>query len=165
MNLKSAGFILLTTVMMIVVLTVLVMAPLKSVMLYMKAYKAVIESDQMAYNLEQVAYRLAASPFAADCIVNDVDPNQIRYLLQQIKCSLKHNDIVYDYIINDLGIYPCLKIDAQGILYSSHHWLIHVVASGSKEQRLNLRIAKPDKALPCELMNQRQIHSGLVSWI
>lgn len=165
MNLRSSGFILLTTMMMIVILTLLVMAPLKSVLLYMKAHKAVIESDQMAYNLEQVAYRLADSPFAADCIVNDVDPNEMRYLLQQLKCSLKHNNKIYYYIINDLGIYPCLKIDVQGVFYSSHHWFIQVLASGSKEQRLNLRIAKPDKALPCELMDQRQIYSGLVSWI
>ena len=163
----QAGMILVTTVMMILLLTVLVIVSLKSVLLFMKVSNQIMAAHQDNQALEKVALELAAHSYdvyPATCRLNEVNPNEILGFLDNTGCTFKQGQQNYQYIIDDLGLYPCLPIDVGGKLFSSHHWLISVAAKGRRPVYLQIRMAKADKALPCESLDRRVIQSGVVSW-
>jgi hypothetical protein len=154
--------------MMIVILTMLVLTLMQAVFLYIKINHSVVTNHERLYQLETMARKLAMSKEVlsfTDCLFTETNPNDmVAMLLNDQGCALRENNLHYDYLIDDLGIYPCLKIMWNNEIHSSHHWLITVASSPPRRQVAQLRIAKPINDVACELIEPRQIFTGIISW-
>lgn len=157
----QAGMIVLTTVIMISIVMMLVLSLMQSVFLYTKASNSVLKKHKEFYQLEAAIQHLIAENHPNDCLFSEENPNKIvTWLLQMNGCRFTWNDHQYYYLIDDLGLYPCLQTYKGN---SSHHWL-YTIFSPVQQSILQLRIAKPAKALQCELLDVRNIKTGIISW-
>ncbi len=157
--------VLLTTSIMIAILTMLVLTLMQAVFLYIKVGNQVVIKHEALYQLEAAAHKLIMANDEPNCMVTDEDPNQIvDLLLHNHGCLLSDNHRQYYYVIDDLGLYPCLQIVYRKKIYSSHHWLISVATAPPRQDILQLRIAKPVRAMRCDFFEDRQINRGVISW-
>ncbi len=149
-------------------MTLLVLSLLQGVFLYIKLNNQVVKNHKNFYQLEAMAYKLAMKKdglASSDCIMTETNPNQIvDLLLAKQGCTLTDNNQNYHYLIDDLGLYPCLQVQEDKTIYSSHHWLISVATFLPHQAILQLRIAKPDRAITCERPEVHIINSGVISW-
>ena len=150
---------------MIVILTTLVLTLMQAVFLYIKISNQEATKHEALYQLEAVAHRLIRAENDPNCVVTEESPNQIvDLLLHNQGCSFNDNNRQYYYMIDDLGLYPCLQIVVGKKIYSSHHWLISAATAPPQQSILQLRIAKPARAIICDLVEARQINRGVISW-
>ena len=162
---RQGGMVLLTTIIMIVLLTMLVLTLMQAVFLYIKVSNQVVIKHEALYQLEAVAHRLMVANTDLDCMVSEEEPNQVVDLLLHDKgCSLIDNNRQYYYVIDDLGLYPCLQIVTEKKIYSSHLWLVTTATAPPRQDIIQLRIARPDKEITCDVFNARQINKGVISW-
>jgi hypothetical protein len=160
---RHQGFILLTTVVMMIVITVFILSMLKTVILYTKTTNQRYAHHKNFYELETITPQFILKN-DVHCLVGENDPNQmIQRLLKGQGCPWKQGEAVYYYLVSDLGVYACLRILSEQKWVSSHHWLVAVMVS-SPQQVLQLRIATPAKQKPCDASRQQRIGSGIISW-
>lgn len=120
MKIRSTGFVLLTTIMMIVILALLVLSLMQSLFLYIRSSNQVVINHKRLTEMEQ--------------IVDKLDLTQSGYVGQ------------YIYVVEDLGLHPCLKINQLG----SHHWQVTIATTQPPHVVLQLRIARPIETEICE---------------
>lgn len=150
---------------MISIITMLVLSLMQSVLLYVKVSNQVGANHEALYQLEAAAYHLITANYSSDCIFTGENPNQIvEFLLHNRGCSLIWQHHQYYYLVDDLGLYPCLRAISDKEIQSSHHWLITVFSPTPQPAVLQLRVAKPVRAIQCELSESRQINMGVISW-
>lgn len=167
------GYILLTTLLMIGILTILVLSLMQSVYLDFKMSNQLTMNHQAFYQLESVAKKITnhISEYASQpCVIQEWDPNRVdTVLIRQHGCAISDMQQTelkqtYRYIISDLGVYPCLEIVLDDIRYSSHHWLISIMSERLPTYFLQIRTATIEQLRACELPNVRKISSGVMSW-
>lgn len=159
----SRGFILLTTLVMMMVITAFILSMLKTVILYSKITNQRYAHHKSLYELETLIPQLMIKN-DIHCLVQENDPNQmVQHLLKGRGCLWKQGQTIYYYLISDLGFYACLRTLLGQKWVSSHHWLVTVVVP-SPQQVLQLRIATPANDLPCDASRQKRIRSGVISW-
>lgn len=156
---KQAGIILLTTAIILLVLTLLVGSLLQAIRLYSKINNQLALKNEAFYALEAIALKLPLEN-NEQCIRFEQDPNRAIELLPDHHCQWVDKQKTYDYMISDLGAYPCLIGRFNKKETSSHHWLVTIKSS---QGILQLRIATPERAIPCKL-NKREIGMGILSW-
>jgi len=149
---------------MISILSLLVLATLQSMHLYIKTSAANVSHHKVIYNLETAALKLISEPlFASHCVVDEKNPNRLNQLLIGGKgCNYKNNEQFFSYLIADLGEYPCLQIAASNRIEGSHHWWISVIAEHG--DLLQLRVAKSTLGSTCKSQQPHYIDQGVLSW-
>lgn len=161
---KQKGFVILITTMMLSILTMLILSLMQSVFLYIKVSNQVLIKHELLYQLEAVAQQIVKADYSLDCLLREENPNNIiELLLQKQGCLFAWENKKYYYLINDLGLFPCLQMMSSNQVSSTHHWLV-TVSSPPQQEILQLRVAKPAKAIACDFDKIRLINNGVISW-
>lgn len=163
MNRAQTGFVLMTTVLMIAMLTVLIVSSMKALWLYVKASHQVVRTHDLFQKMERFASQVDVTH--STCTISDKTPNQLlEWLSTHAGCTVHDNGDDYRYLVGDSGDYPCLHIIQSGTHHSSHHWILTVTSPDLKEVFLQIRMALPTKKLSCEPESIRVIRTGVLSW-
>lgn len=163
MNRLQTGFVLVTTMMLLAVLTLLILSVMQGLLLYIKSGNQTVMNHRLFYQMEALANRLdVTAPF---CKVHDKNPNQlIQMLLNHQGCIRVDGSHRFAYVIEDMGLFPCLQVMVDEVGQGSHHWLVTITTLEPSQMVLQIRIAKPEATLICSLLPAKQIPSGIVSW-
>jgi hypothetical protein len=128
----SKGFVLFTTILMLAMLTLLVLSLMQAVLLYVKAGNQLTHRHQAFYQLETAAHLLQLSHLANhdfQCTVENKSPNEvIEHLKHHHGCEKVIGQEAYVYLLEDLGDFPCLQIELEHQIWSSHHWRLTVMS-------------------------------------
>ncbi|MDP3705800.1 MAG: hypothetical protein Q8R24_07800 [Legionellaceae bacterium] len=171
MKTPQRGYILLTTLLMMGIVTILVLSLMQGVYLDLKMSNQLTKTHDEFYQLESSAQKIKNHMSAytlRPCVIHEWDPNRIdAALLRQQGCRLNDSQTESQrYIISDLGIFPCLEIILEDVGYASHHWLISIMSERRPSYLLQLRTAvpEPESLATCELAQKRSIRAGMISW-
>ncbi len=143
---KQQGFVLITIILMLTVMTSLVFANMRWVTLYWKRYTDLQRFEERMTQFERMADSLAnrfeGHP-QVGCFIKYQDDEVLKQSILQNGCKVAS---YYRYGIHDLGVYPCVKFAST---LSSHHWLLSVMDERLPHKLLQLRIATPVPEQPC----------------
>ena len=157
------GMVLLTTIIMMAIMTLLSLSLMQSTLLSMKVCHQVFTNQDELHQLEAIAYRLAARTVASNCLMKEVNPNEMIQIVLHEGCVLKERGSEYTYLVDDLGVFTCLQRILGKNRYSTHHWIITVAKKNTIPVILQLRIAKPVQLLPCD-GEVRRLRGPVLSW-
>lgn len=170
MNKRSNGFILLTTLCAIFVMSALLLTSLHHLLLYHKALNAQEQKHQNFYQLEHIAKQLTAF---SDVMINkscvttrDMANEVIHELIKGEGCSLIIDETQYRYIIEDLGDFPCHILYRQQQKYATRHLRVSVLSVADEQYGgsiLQLRFVKPTMNGRC-LGPEYRVKGGVNSW-
>ncbi len=159
------GIILLSTLLMVTLLTLFVVAQLHFVFLYHRALNAELHAQQDFYQLEAEANQLALRNWskASACTLEAENLDKVMSLLKKEKaCSLSRSNQRYFYLVEKLGIFPCLQTQSQ---VGTYHVRISLLKAGSSPSLLQLRIARPQPfTSSCESKDTVLVTQSLISW-
>ncbi len=170
MTRSQGGFILLTTLLMMVILTIFVLSSLQTLYLHHQMSNQLIANHQAFYELESMAENMVHHLATHEnCSSNELNNTHITAnFLKQYGCKISNSagmqDTTFYYSLTDLGNYPCLELIEAGLPYESHHWLLHIMSQHLPSQVLQLRIALAQKKSVCASTDRRRIKSGIISW-
>lgn len=161
---KQTGFVLLTTMILILTSVLLILSLMQGVFLYSKDCRQIIGSHQAFHAMETIAMTLDLNQMA--CRDNETNPNKlIEHLKAHQGCIWNDGKKQYRYAIAELGLYPCLPVVVDNIKYSSHHWLITVIDFQPPNQMIQIRLATlSDVTALCDLPVEHPIAEGVTSW-
>lgn len=146
---KQQGFILLSVLLMIALLTVLLFSQLQLIVLNKKLLNLQHSQQLVFREMETELNHIIAQ--ASD--------------LQEGQYTVSVKDHVYAVHIENAGSFPCLPIVTKRGALSSHHWIIQLQAMSEKKERLDVRFATMENtSLLCKQVNPRPIKPGLQSW-
>ncbi len=164
---RSKGFVLFTTILMLAMLTLLVLSLMQAVLLYVKAGNELTKRHQAFYQLETVAHLLRFSHLAnqeAQCTVEEKPSHDvIEHLKHHHGCEKVMSQQAYLYLIEDLGDFPCLQIVLKHHTLSSHHWRLTVMSKARPYETLQLRFTNGVSLKRCD-GETLTIRKGIVSW-
>ncbi len=152
---KQRGFVLITVVLMLSMMTLLVVANLLWVNLYCKRYHQMHQYQESILHLEQTAEVLATRVTHmqnSECVINQKNDEKLKRTILPYGCLWAQH---YRYAISDLGRYPCVRLAA----YSTHHWLLSVIDERRPQIMLQWRIATPIPLESCLDTQQIEIHT------
>jgi len=163
---RSRGFILLTTVLMISLLSILVLTSLQAVYLEFKMINQLIANHRAFYQLEETAKKLAQQiDQLQHCVTQDSDLTHMdSVLLQHQGCKIQNQDDTFYYLFTDLGRDNCLVLRLDNIFYTSHQWLVSVMYTKLPGHVLEVRLAFPDEKSACESPKVLQLNGHQMSW-
>ncbi len=166
---RIGGFILITTLMMIMIISLLLLTRLQALLLYTKITARHEIYHQDFYRLESLAKKLMAnnpSQLPHRCRREMDDPNEALKRLKQNKaCLLTENQMSYLYFIEDLGIQPCLVVQRGKRQLSSHHWryTLGFIKEGEINAVLQTRMIVSAKRNEC-MQTAKPVKTGISSW-
>ncbi|MFI4918819.1 MAG: type II secretion system protein [Legionellales bacterium] len=166
---RNAGFVFLMALMTVAVVSLLVLACMQHILLYHKAMNKLELQHQGFHQLEALAIQLAhakLSELDAGCFEFGDSVNQvIRRLMQHEGCLLSVDKHHYKYLIEELGDFPCLVAQQDGVTFSTHHRRVTVLstASDNADTLLQVRQISAIKYQPC-LGEAHDIALGVGSW-
>lgn len=169
MNIKSAGYIFLTTLLTVMVISLLVLTCLQHVLMYHKSVNKIEVQHQNFYQLERIAIQLARakpSDLNENCLHSDDDANHVIHQLTHSEgCSLAVGLLKYRYFIEELGDYSCLIAQSNHTNYSTHHRRVSLMFLGDESQNslLQIRYIMPIRAQAC-LGTEHHVSLGISSW-
>lgn len=161
---RGQGFILITVMLLLGLITLWVSVLLQQVLLYAQTANQMLMQHDIFHQLEVTANAIITSPFLHDCTVNFMDPNEVKSLVRKHGCIKKGDKQNYYYLIDDLGLYPCLHFSIDGREYSSQHWLLTIMSLEPRSPILQIRTAKPSPIVTCNFNAIQLIHSEIISW-
>lgn len=161
---KQMGFILLTTMLVMTIMSLLVISWMQSVIMYQKSLAVLEEHQQRLYDMQDIALKLNTT--ATQCRIDSFDFNLLRYaLLHHRGCRYQVGSRAYEYVLADWGEFPCLRIKKGKQSLASHHWLISIFETTHQQNILQIRVATPTISTKiCESSTLRFISQGMVSW-
>ena len=141
------GFVFVTILIILTVLTVLVVANMRWVTLDWKRYSDMKKFQERVIGLEQIADLLGqelVGHVSHNCVLDYPADNKI--LVSSMKkngCRISQH---YRYLLNDLGSFPCVRLTPK---LGTHHWLLTVMDEQLPHKPLQLRIASSEPSQPC----------------
>lgn len=170
MNKQCGGFIFLMTLNIIFIITLLLLTCLQQVLLYSKAINSQEKEHQNFYQLEAIAMQLAQTQglVASSCFKNKEAPNSIiDKLVHNQGCSLTADHVSYQYFVEDLGTFPCLVSEHEGVKYATRHSRVTLLQLSDEAHLpaavLQIRYIKADNAWGCQGA-EHQVSEGISSW-
>jgi len=164
---RCNGFIFMVTLCFISVISLLLLTYMQHVMIYQRASTKQEMHHQRFYQMEHLARGLSKASFNSPCRwQQDVTNGAIEQLKMHGGCLLKLGQDHYRYIIEDLGIYPCLVVEHQGIIQSTHHSRVSLLLEANEEHAasaLQIRMIHPAGELSCA-QEPRMVTEGVSSW-
>ena len=170
MNRYSTGFIFLMTLCILGIISLLLMAWMHHLLLFVKVIEQKEMKHQKFYQLEYLAVHITSTSSEdrnKSCVqVSDL-PNQIIPLLRQNRgCHLSVGKSNYSYLIEDLGDYPCQVLKFEAPNRATHHIRISIIELNDDETLstgLQLRLIKPGNIKEC-IGVRHKIRAGISSW-
>lgn len=167
---RGTGFILLSTLLTISIISLLVLSCMQHILLYHKAMNALAKQHRNFYQLELVAMQLAQTKLAKvnqDCVVFSDNANQVlQQLVDREACLLTINSENYYYLIEELSDFPCLIIYRKNTKYSTHHRRVSIaykIQDQNTHLFLQLRQINAINYLTCN-ESEQQVKPGISSW-
>ena len=183
----NRGYILLTTLLMISIITILVLSLMQCIYWELKISNQLIENHEALYQLEAAANILAKRTHDSSCIIHEKNPTRISVLmLKNDGCKMTfhsdhHNPLgkgldqnntikkysekdEYYYLISDLREDQCLVIMLDEKQHASHQWLINITNKRFSNYFLQLRISTVGEIANCGLLKPHKIIEGVMSW-
>ncbi len=164
---SNLGFVLLSTILMLVLLGSIILSLWQGVLQFWKIYNEMQKQHQTLYTLEKAASQIQQLPRDPNCLITDFNPNVAVQKLQDTSCLIVVAKHEYNYNYSQLTDYPCLQLEVHKKLYGTQHWFLTLSIRNNPEEVLQLRIAKPVKGLVCRggvkvlkgpLLNWRYLH-------
>lgn len=141
------GFVFVTILIILTVLTVLVVANMRWITLDWKRYADMQQFQERVIGLEQMAEALGQGLVGHppnNCVMDYQLDNKV--LVSSIKkngCRMSQH---YRYLLHDLGSFPCIRLTPK---LGTHHWLLTVMDEQLPQKLLQLRIASSEPPQPC----------------
>lgn len=161
---KHHGFVLMTLILILSVVTLLVIADLRWLILDKKRLLAIQRFQEKNQQLDRLADKMALGlvyklhrPCQLDQHLSDAE---IKQYIASNACVIEQH---YHYGITDLGIYPCIHLTTKN---STHHWLVSMMDEQLPHRLIQLRVVTPEEALcvkkqiiyvPAEILSRRWI--------
>ena len=143
---RQQGFVLMTIVLLLTVVTTLVLANLRWVALDWKRCYDLHHYQQKLRNTEQIAEQVAGkfanNPGLLCGYADQLTPPSSAVLLER-GCRISEH---YRYLITDLGLFPCIKLSSK---LSTRHWLLSMLDEQLPNHRLQFRIVSAEPSQPC----------------
>ncbi len=150
MKQSASGVILFTTLMLISLIALMVLAVLKSLNLFTQVNQTILENHQALYRLEAAAEGLIMTLSNSPACRSG--------------CSSYFEQKIYYYTLHEAGEYPCLVIREGEHMYASHHWLVEMHAESAPQQRLSLHVATLGRLSRCKRTAREQLPKGILTW-
>jgi len=159
----NRGFVLMTVVPILTVMTLLVLVNMKWVMRYHKRQHQWHAYQNRMALLDQAAETLAGQLEArgTQCMTPIQSDVQLFHHLLHRGCKFANN---YQYLITDLGAYVCLKIKGSEDESSTRHWLLSVLDPHLGRRFVQLRVAMPIPNQPCLWPKETVVQKGILTW-
>lgn len=163
---KQHGFILLTTIMLLSLLSLLVLSEMHTIVLYYKGLNQLTEKRNNFYKMEFLVQQLATKSWQSEdkCVIHERNFNHIISLLKTQGCSLQYEGEIYSYLVEELGVFPCVQAVRAQQHFSTKHWRINMLEKGSRQDFLQLRIVRPIVVQPCNQEKINYVPLGITSW-
>lgn len=148
---RQDGFVLATVMLMLTVMSVLVLANMRWVILYHKRYMDLHRYQRYMLQFEDSAYALAKQFDAfidPACYMHKHHLVSLEAEIRQHGCRYASNG---HYIVEEIGLYPCVRFTP---MLSTQHWLLSVMDDRLPHRVLQFRIATP---VPVQLCEKNQI--------
>ncbi len=142
--------ILFTTVMMISLIAIMVLALMKSLIGMRQINAAITTVHQDLFHLEAVA----------QVIVAGVD---IQHLCQAV-CHIDYQKARYDYSVQDAGEFACLVLQVGAQYYASHHAELEVYAADNPSRRLHVHFVVLAGVSDCAAERHELPAKGILTW-
>jgi hypothetical protein len=161
---KQPGFVLITVIVILSVLTGLVMANMRWIAVDWRRYNDLQRFQKQIQKIEDVAETLGAklaNHALQGCILANQDEESTKFDMMHKGCRIAEH---YRYGITDLGVFPCVKLPSK---LSTHHWLLTMVDEQLNHKWLQLRIATAEPYQPCQHGRPVTVQSGILTrhWI
>lgn len=161
---KQSGFVLVTVIVILTVLTGLVMANMRWIAVDWRRYNDLERFQKQIQKIEDIAETLAAklaNHALQGCILSDQNQESIKFNMMYKGCGIAEH---YRYGLTDLGVFPCVKLPSK---LSTHHWLLTVIDEQVKHRWLQLRIATAEPYQPCQYSRPVTVQPGVLTrhWI
>ena len=157
---KRQGFVLITVILMLTVMSLLVVANMRWVTLYWKRQMDLQRFQENMIQFDQMVYKMADGfddhP-RASCFINTQDTEQLKQTIWHNGCKLSP---YYRYGVTDLGVYPCVKFSPT---LSTHHWLLSVMDERLPHRMLQCHIATPILEQACPKTQVVMIQDGFLT--
>lgn len=129
---KQRGFIFLTTVIFMGVISLLVLTQFRHFYSYYKLLNHHQKREQLQYKVENtLLYLQHNSFFPAPCTLAKGSANQAINLLKAHKgCLIIRKKMHYLYLIEDLGLFSSITNNAHGLSYTHHRRLTIALING-----------------------------------
>lgn len=163
MRKQRQGFIFLMTLMVMAVISLLVLTSMQHILLYYKVMNRQEELHQHFYQLDELILHLSQEP---KCLSPHHAVNQIlNQLVHGEGCFLKRGTNEYRYLVEDLGTFPCLVVNQNGVHHATHHHRISLVSleDAHPDSLLQVRLISVGPVSACEIKT-RSIVLGVSSW-
>ncbi|MGV3740033.1 MAG: hypothetical protein ACO1N3_01910 [Gammaproteobacteria bacterium] len=158
---KQQGFVLMTVIIILSVMTLLVVADFRWLIWDYKQWMAMHNfqerNQQLALIAESVAEKLVLNA-PRSCVLD------IQFKDQQMKPIIAENTCIvmqqYHYGITDLGVYPCVKLSSK---LSTHHWLVTIMDEQLPNRLLQLRVVTAEADEFCEKNQIVKVKAGILT--
>ncbi len=164
---REAGFILITTVLMLSIVVLFSLTQSQLLQTQLKIFNARLQHEQKFRQLEWVANRIIidkALYLRNPCTIDAVGANESIVLLKKNQgCTFTYVHKYYNFIIENLGFFPCLEIERQEVTFTSFQWRITVIAHDPKNEVVQIRISEAGTYQPC-FKKSHPIKTGSISW-
>jgi len=167
MNTHDKGFIFISTLLMVSVISLLVLTSMHHVLIYFKAINAVEKQHQELYQLERQALKIAkmkSGSIDPHCMLMNGSANKVIRLLQENKgCSLAVGKNQYQYFVEDLKDDPCFIHEINRTMFSTHHRRVTIIQRDNATALLQIKYVSVIPNQIC-LGSMRTVPLGLSSW-
>lgn len=170
---SQRGIILITTMLLLALLSMLMLAQIQLLFLYTKGLNNLRAKDRLFYQLETVAQSLLHSDQLnkPKCLIQELGSNEaLDYLKKNNGCRWQQQKQQYFYINEQLGLFSCLLAFVDQKKYSTRHWRLTVMTTQNIAQPptdifLQLRFVTLAPFVACDNHNVvREINPGILSW-
>lgn len=148
---KQNGFVLVAVMLMMTVMTALIIANMRWILLYKKRYQDLQRFQAYSLQFEEHANALAQQfdghPSTA-CVSSSQNTASLKQEIGLHGCKFAND---YRYMVQAMGDYPCVRFNSE---LSTQHWLLSAMDQHLPHRVLQFRIATP---IPVQYCVKKQI--------
>ena len=157
---KQQGFVLITLMVILMVLTGLVVANMRWIVVDWRQYHHLLRLQKQRDQCEDIAEKLSTQigmQRLQNCILGYQKDALLKFNVLHKGCPIGDH---YWYGITDLGVFPCVKLSSK---LSTHHWLLTIVDERRNHSFLQLRIASAESYHPCHHSRPIIVQPGILT--
>lgn len=158
---KQRGFVLMTVILILTVMTLLVVADFRWLIQDWKHWVAWQHfeecNQQLDHIAESVAEKLVLKASRSCRLDEQLNDERIKAIIAENSCVIMQQ---YHYGITDLGVYPCVKLASK---LSTHHWLVSMMDEQLPHRLLQLRLVTAESDELCVKNRIVYVKSGVLT--
>lgn len=155
---KQQGFILMTVILILMVMTLWLVNDFRGVILEWKRSNALHRFQERSQQLDHIAeaFALKFSNKKICRLEEQLNDEQIKHLIAKNACVFAGK---YHYGVTDLGVYPCVKLSSK---LSTHHWLISMMDPDLPKRLVQLRVVTAETDEFCDKNQVSYVKAGIL---